>query len=208
MLDELKQVIFEHRHRRNFFRLVVRSFKEDSDEFKLIVKAYFVARDQFFTVRRRDGTRYFYHKVAVAVIILAYLGIKDANLIVAALLHDLIEDRKGWTKRRIERMFNTDVAALVDAVTKPDRKLYGSDHKFETATFAKVRIAGYRAIVLKLADRLHNMITLWGTTEKKLLKTEETIDYVLPLARKVNRLWKELLLACTLHVGHDKEGDS
>lgn len=207
MLERVKKVISENRHRRNFFRLVARSFKEDSDEFKLIVKAYFVARDEFFNVKRHDGTRYFYHKVAVAVIILAYLGIRDANLIAAALLHDLIEDKKGWTKRRIERMFNADVATLVDAVTKPNRKLYGSDHKFESATFSKVRAGGFRAVILKLADRLHNMITLWGTLEKKLAKTEETIDHVLPLARKVNKLWKELVLACGVHLNHDSKDD-
>lgn len=205
MLDRLKKVISENRHRRNFFRLVSRSFKEDSAEFKLIVKAYFVARDEFFTVRRHDGTRYFYHKVAVAVIILAYLGIKDANLIAAALLHDLIEDRKGWTRRRIQRMFNADVAALVDSVTKPNRKLYSSDRKFESATFAKVRAGGFRSVILKLADRLHNMITLWGSPEKKLAKTYETIAYVTPMAIKVNKLWQELTVACAQQLNENKE---
>ncbi len=197
MLERLKTVIFHNRKRRNFFRLVAKNFQEDSDEYRLIRKAYFVARHEFFTIKRRDGDRYFYHKVAVAVILLAYLGVKDANLIAAALLHDIVEDIKGWTKLRVEREFNSDVANLVEAVTKPKRSLFGvHEHKFERATFAKVRVGGHRAITLKLADRLHNMITLWGAPEKKRAKTLETLRYVLPLAVEINTLWQELTVAC------------
>ena len=142
----------------------------------------------------------------MAVILLSYLGIRDANLIAAALLHDIIEDIKGWTKLRVARELNVDVANLVDAVTKPDREPYGAnEHKFEKATFAKVRTGGHRAVVLKLADRLHNMITLWGSPEKKRLKTLETLRYVLPLAVEQNILWQELTVACAGQLNEHKE---
>lgn len=198
MLDELKRVILKHRRQREFFRLIARHFGgHGTVEYRLIKKAYSLAHKEFFQVRRHDGDRYFYHKVAVAVIILCYLKVLDANLIAAALLHDLIEDIPGWSKERLARMFNEDVAHLVASVTKPDQKPYGTNlHKFEKATFATVRAGGYRAIKLKVSDRLHNMITLWGSPPKKLEKTLETLRYVLPLAVEIDVLWQELTLAC------------
>lgn len=198
MLDELKRVILKHRRQREFFRLIARHFGgHGTVEYRLIKKAYGLAHKEFFQVRRHDGDRYFYHKVAVAVIILEYLKIVEVNMIVAALLHDIIEDIPRWVEERLARRFNKDVAHLVASVTKPDQKPYGINlHKFEKATFAKVRAGGHRAIIIKLADRLHNMITLWGTREKKLAKTLETLRYVLPLAVEIDVLWQELTLAC------------
>lgn len=206
MLDRLKSVILHNRGKKNFFRLIVRNFGFNTPEYKLIETAYKVARREFFLVRRSDGDRYFYHKVAVAVILLAYLGVKDANVVAAALLHDLVEDIEDWTESRVERQFNRSVAKLVWSVTKPERKLFGTNvHKHERATFAKVRAGGVLAIMLKLADRTHNMITLWGSPEKKREKTLETLRYVLPLAVEVGVLWQELTVACAQQLNENKE---
>ena len=203
MLDKVRRVILKYRGKREFFQLIARHFGSGTPEYKLIESAYKLAKNEFYFTWRHDGTRYFYHLVAVAVIVLEYMKItSDVNLIAAALLHDLVEDKPKWTTLRVTKKFNSDVAHLVEAVTKPDPKLYGSNiHKHEKATFAKVRAGGYRAIKLKLADRLHNMITLWGSAEKKLQKTRETLRYVMPLAIEIDVLWKELNVACALHSG-------
>ena len=206
MLDALKSVIKHYRGKKNFFRLIARNFGYDTPEYRLIHLAYMTARRDFFKKRRLDGDRYFYHLVAVAVILLAYLGVKDANVIAAGLLHDSIEDIDEWTEAAIAQDFNSDVGQYVEAVTKPDPEPFGTDlHAFEVATFAKVRNGGFRCILIKLADRTHNMITLWGSPEKKRAKTLETLRYVLPLAVEVDTLWQELTVASAEQLNQNKE---
>ncbi len=197
MLERLRQVISENQNKAIFFNIVRNKFGHRTAKFNLIKDAYVKGRKAFRYRRRHSGEAYFTHKVAVAVIIMVYLGINDANLVAAALLHDIIEDIKGWNKQKLIHDFNPEVANLVDAVTKPDRALYGeNEHEYEKAIFAKVRKGGDLAIILKLADRLHNMITLWGNREKKLAKVLETLRYVLPMAVEKDILWQELTAAC------------
>ena len=196
MLDRLRQLIGEYTTRKSFIHLVQLRFGSQSSESAIITLACNVAFKQFKGRYRSTGEPYFEHKLAVAVIIMEYLHTYDAELIMAALLHDLVEDISGWSFDDIQQMFRTKVAKLVDAVTKPEQKQYADQHRFEKAIFAKVRSGGHQAIMLKIADRLHNMITLWGSTEKRQAKILETLRYVLPLAVEKNILWKELTLAC------------
>lgn len=205
MLEEVRSVILKYRTKKRFMYRVEMHFGHNTNEYLLIKTAYELARKEFRGVTRHSGEPYFYHKLAVAVILMEYLHIHDdANLIAAALLHDLIEDVYDWTSTLLAIKLNDDVATLVFAVTKPDESKFATVHEFEKAIFIKVRlIGGIRGIKLKLADRLHNMITLWGSPEKRVKKTHETIRYMLPLADEVNVLWRELTVACaeelTLH---------
>jgi GTP diphosphokinase / guanosine-3',5'-bis(diphosphate) 3'-diphosphatase len=207
MLEEVRRVILKYRTKKSFMYRVEMCFGCNSTEYLLIKSAYELARREFRGVTRHSGEPYFYHKLAVAVILMEYLFIHDdASLVAAALLHDLLEDVEGWTSTRLALELNDDVATLVFAVTKPDERKYLTTHEFEKAIFTKVRlIGGIRGIKLKLADRLHNMITLWGSPEKCVKKTHETIRYILPLADEVNVLWRELTVACAEELIQHKE---
>lgn len=204
MLEEVRRVILKYRTKKRFMQRVVTHFGYNTDGYILIKTAYELARKEFRGVIRYSGEPYFYHKLAVAVILMEYLEIQDdPNLIAAALVHDLLEDIKGWSKKALAARLNDDVATLVLAVTKPNENLYQNKVQFKRAVFSKVRLCGLRAITLKVADRLHNMITLWCSPEKAVEKTHETLLYVLPMAVEVNVLWRELTVACaeelTLH---------
>ncbi len=205
MLERVRQLISKYRTKKRFLGRVAVHFALNSPSYVLIKKAYEIARIAFHGRKRDTGEAYFYHKLATAVIIMEYLKILDANLIAAALLHDIIEDIELWTESRVSGDFNPDVGSLVESVTKPNETFYGVNyHKHKLATFAKVRAGGVRACTLKVADRLHNMVTLWGSSEKKLAKTLETLRYVLPLAVETGVLWKELVEDCALQIHEQK----
>ena len=197
MLKEVKRVILKYRTKKCFMRRVAIHYGYNTAGYTLIKSAYELARKEFRGILRHSGEPYFYHKLAVAVILMEYLQVHDdANLIAAALLHDLLEDVPTWTRKRLAVQLNDDVARLVLSVTKPDASLFKSRQKFDEGTFRKVSMYGLRSIKLKLADRLHNMITLWCEPKKAVAKTLETLRYVLPLAVEANVLWQELTAAC------------
>ncbi len=197
MLEKVKRVILKNRTKKCFMRRVAIHYGRDTADYALINSAYELARKEFRGILRHSGEPYFYHKLAVAVILMEYLEIHhDANLIAAALLHDLLEDVPSWTQKRLATELNDDVARLVLSVTKPDVRLFKNRQKFDEGTFAKVRMYGLRSIKLKLGDRLHNMITLWCEPQKAIAKTLETLQYVLPMAVEANILWQELTVAC------------
>jgi (p)ppGpp synthase/HD superfamily hydrolase len=198
MLERVRQLILKYNTKKKFLRRVAFRYGMDTKGYLLIKKAYELARVEFRGLKRHSGEPYFYHKLAVAVILMEYLEVDDPNLVAAALLHDLIEDIEDWTEQKLQREFNRDVAKLVASVTKPDKSEFGDNlHQYELVTFTKVIGGGQRAVVLKLADRLHNMLTLWGSPKKKLEKTLETLQYVLPLAVEEGILWQELTVACS-----------
>lgn len=197
MLPEIRKLIETHRTKRDFMRAVATVFGSESDDYERIGRAYDDSSFGHRRQRRESGERYFRHVLAVTVIILLYLRIHDSDLIIASLFHDLFEDhRKKWPLKRIRNGYGDKVARLVSAVTKPNPKKYGADKEAHSAaSFDKVARGGFGAIVLKLADRLHNMLTLWGSPEKKHRKIYETLQYVVPLAVQVSVLVEELILA-------------
>ena len=110
--------------------------------------------------------------LSVAAILMCCLGINDANLVVAALLHDLVEDRPNrWTVERVALEFNRDVANLVASVTKRKRRPGENKHQYEAEVFAQVKAGGLRAITIKVADRIHNILTPWGSKQKQREKS-------------------------------------
>ena len=149
------------------------------DNFDLVIKAYEVAKRQHEGQKRRSGEEYISHPVAVATI-LADLGLSSETL-AAALLHDTVEDT-GYSIEKLEQDFGADVARLVDGVTKLDKVKYGEASAAETVRKMVVAMArDIRVLLVKLADRLHNMRTLkYLPLEKQEQKAKETLEIFAP----------------------------
>ena len=153
---------------------------------------------------RRSGEPYITHPVAVATIV-AELGL-DAQTVAAALLHDAVEDT-GLTLEAITQTFGEGVARVVDGVTKLDRLQFNSKEAQQAATIRKMLVAmadDWRVLLIKLADRLHNMRTLAVMPEWKQRRTaQETFDVYAPLAHRLGvqqvRWQLEDLAFATLH---------
>jgi guanosine-3',5'-bis(diphosphate) 3'-pyrophosphohydrolase len=151
---------------------------------RLIQRAYDLAEYHHRNQFRKSGDPYITHPLAVATI-LAELGMSQAT-IVAALLHDTVEDTE-YTLDVLRGDFGDEVAALVDGVTKLDKVKYGDAATAETVRKMVVAMArDPRVLVLKLADRLHNMRTLrYLPVEKQERKARETLEIYAPLAHRL-----------------------
>jgi len=151
---------------------------------RLVVRAYEVAEQMHGDQRRRSGDPYITHPLAVTTI-LAELGM-DTTTLVAALLHDTVEDTP-YTLEDVREEFGEDVAHLVDGVTKLDKIKYGEAAEAETIRKMVVAMArDPRVLVIKLADRLHNMRTLrWLKQEKQERIATTTLEIFAPLAHRL-----------------------
>lgn len=156
----------------------------------LIRQAYAYGMKMHEGQYRKSGELYFTHPVAVAAI-LTEQQLDDAT-IVTALLHDTIEDTKS-TYTEVERLFGTEVAELVDGVTKLTNLQLSSGATEQAENFRKLFMAmskDLRVILVKLADRLHNMRTIKSMTpEKQAQKSRETMDIYAPLAGRMGMQW-------------------
>ena len=150
----------------------------------LLQRAYDVAEAAHAGQKRKSGDPYITHPLAVATI-LAGLGM-DTTTLVAALLHDTVEDT-GVTLETITTDFGSEVAHLVDGVTKIDKVKLGDAAQAETIRKMIVAMArDPRVLVIKLADRLHNMRTLrFLPPEKQEKKARETLEILAPLAHRL-----------------------
>jgi guanosine-3',5'-bis(diphosphate) 3'-pyrophosphohydrolase len=152
----------------------------------LITKAYDVSAAAHRGQSRKSGEPYVTHPVAVARIC-AELGLDDVT-IAAALLHDAVEDT-GTTLEEVEREFGVEVARIVDGVTKLDRIKFDSKEAQQAATVRKMLVAmakDLRVLIIKLADRLHNMRTIAAMPAWKQERTaQETLDIYAPLAHRL-----------------------
>ena len=162
---------------------VIQSFlrRHPGDDTSLMVRAAETATVAHAGQLRRSGEPYITHPIAVAGIV-ADLGL-DAQTVAAALLHDAVEDT-GVTNEVIDRDFGPAVALIVDGVTKLDRLQFDSKEAQQAATVRKMLVAmanDWRVLIIKLADRLHNMRTLSVMPEWKQRRTaQETLDIYAP----------------------------
>jgi len=149
-----------------------------------VQRAYEIAEAAHAGQRRRSGDPYITHPLAVTTI-LAELGM-DTTTLVAALLHDTVEDT-STTLDGVREDFGDDVAHLVDGVTKLDKVKFGDAAEAETLRKMVIAMArDPRVLVIKLADRLHNMRTLrWLPLEKQERKARETLEIYAPLAHRL-----------------------
>ncbi len=154
------------------------------DNTELVSKAYEVAKRQHLGQKRLSGLDYITHPVAVATI-LAEIGMSSETL-AAALLHDTVEDT-GYSIQKLEEDFGPEVARLVDGVTKLDKVKYGEASTAETVRKMVVAMAkDIRVLLVKLADRLHNMRTLeFLPAAKQEQKSRETLEIFAPLAHRL-----------------------
>ena len=155
-------------------------------DLKRIRAAFEYSRQAHGTQMRKDGTEFITHPLAAAEIVLE-IGL-DEDSICAALLHDCIEDT-GSTYKEIEKLFGKDVAEIVDGVTKLTRVTYTSKEKEQMENFRKMLIAmakDIRVILIKIADRLHNMRTMeYQSAEKQREKALETMEMYAPIAHRL-----------------------
>ena len=160
-----------------------------------IMAAYQVAKEAHKDQRRRSGEPYISHPVAVAIILVG-LGM-DTETLVAALLHDVVEDT-ATTGESIEKQFGEDVALMVNGVTKLGQVPFSTREEQQAENVRKMLLAmaqDVRVIIIKLADRLHNMRTLESMPpQKQRDKSLETMEVYAPLAHRLGlKLVKEEL---------------
>ena len=145
---------------------------------------------------RTSGEPYISHPIAVAEICVGWR--LDADALMAALLHDVMED-SGVTKQQMVERFGTQVAELVDGLSKLDKVEFASREQAQAESFRKMLLAmarDVRVILIKLADRLHNMRTLGAVDRAKQRRVAaETLDIYAPIANRLglNELYRELL---------------
>ena len=164
----------------------VRSYHPSTD-LSLIEKAYHIADEAHKGQKRKSGEPYIMHPLCVA-IILAELEL-DKETIIAGILHDVVEDT-ACTLDELTEMFGSEIALLVDGVTKLTQLNYSMDKvELQAENLRKMFLAmakDIRVILIKLADRLHNLRTLqYQRPEKQIEKARETMDIYSPLASRL-----------------------
>ena len=158
-----------------------------AEDKKLIRSAFDVAVDAHKDQRRKSGEAYIFHPIAVAKIVASEIGL-DATSIAAALLHDVVEDT-SYTLADLEQMFGETVARIVDGLTKISALEYQSDVSLQAENFRKMLLTlneDIRVIIIKIADRLHNMQTMDSMPAHKQVKiASETLYIYAPLAHRI-----------------------
>lgn len=153
---------------------------------KLIIKAYTFAKTRHADQKRLSGESYIIHPLNVASI-LSEINLDDET-ICAAILHDVVEDT-DVSKEEIEAEFSAEIAEMVDGVTKLGKLQYTTREEEQVENYRKMFLAmgkDIRVILIKLADRLHNMRTLkYLKRERQIANSRETMDLYAPLANRL-----------------------
>ncbi len=179
---ENKQIARQYKE---LLRISYQTLSEDDK--KLIRKAFDTAVDAHKDQRRKSGEAYIFHPIAVAKIVASEIGL-DATCIAAALLHDVVEDTE-YTLENIEEMFGKTVAKIVDGLTKISHLKKDKDVSLQAENFRKMLLTlndDVRVIIIKIADRLHNMQTMDAMRADKQEKiASETLYIYAPLAHRI-----------------------
>ena len=153
---------------------------------KLIMRAYNFAKSNHSEQHRQSGEPYIIHPLNVAYI-LADIGLDDST-ICAALLHDIIEDTKV-TKKELEKEFGKEITQMVEGVTKLGTMQFASIEEQQVEDYRRMFLAmgkDIRVILIKLADRLHNMRTLkYLKRDRQIANAKETMELYAPLANRL-----------------------
>ena len=173
---------------RQYKELLRISYQTLTDEDKKLIRyAFDTAVDAHKDQRRKSGEAYIFHPIAVAKIVASEIGL-DATSIAAALLHDVVEDTK-YTLEDIEKMFGETVAKIVDGLTKISSLKKDKDVSLQAENFRKMLLTlndDVRVIIIKIADRLHNMQTMDAMRPDKQVKiASETLYIYAPLAHRI-----------------------
>lgn len=162
------------------------SHQIDDEDKKMIRKAFNLAKDAHSDVRRKSGEPYIYHPIDVAKIVAKEIGL-GATSIAAALIHDVVED-SDYTLEDIDRLFNEEIARIIDGLTKISG-VFDHEISLQAENFRKMLLTisdDIRVILIKLADRLHNMRTMDSMPPHKQLKiASETLYLYAPLAHRI-----------------------
>jgi GTP pyrophosphokinase len=181
-IESDKKIILKH------YRALLRSLKKNYTiaDRKHIRQAFELALEAHKNMRRKSGEPYILHPIAVAQIVSQEMGL-DATSVICALLHDVVEDTE-ITLEEIERMFNKEVAKIVDGLTKISG-VFDLNSSIQAENFRKLLLTlndDIRVILVKMADRLHNMRTLDSLKREKQLKiASETVYLYAPLAHRM-----------------------
>lgn len=171
------------------YRNVVKAYLESNHRKKIeiIERAYRFAKHAHAGVRRRSGEPYILHPIAVAQIVISELGLGSTS-ICAAMLHDVVEDTE-YTREDIEANFGPKVASIVEELTKISGGIFGNKASLQAENFRKLLLSmstDVRVVLIKMADRLHNMRTLGSLRPEKQYKIAgETLYVYAPLAHRL-----------------------
>ena len=187
--EQLKQEAADEKLINDAFERLVNDYLNSRHRKKvdLITKAFNFARQAHKGVRRLSGEPYIMHPIAVAQIACSEIGLGSTS-ICAALLHDVVEDT-DYTVEDIENMFGAKIAQIVDGLTKISGGIFGEQASAQAENFKKLLLtmsADIRVILIKIADRLHNMRTLESQPANKQYKIAgETLYLYAPLAHRL-----------------------
>ena len=160
-----------------------RSYIEDEEQIHIIEKAYQFAKSKHDGQFRKSGEAYIYHPMNVALILISVYA--DYETISAGLLHDVLEDC-DCTSEEMEEEFGSNITKLVQGVTKLSKIHFSTENEYLIDYYKKIIVGmseDVRVIIIKLADRLHNMRTLWAIPEdRQKVKAHEALDILAPIA--------------------------
>ena len=185
LTDSIKENSLIAKEYKELLKISYQSFnKEDR---KLIRLAFNTAVDAHKDQRRRSGEPYVFHPIAVAKIVASKIGL-DATCIASALLHDVIEDT-NYSESKIQKLFGRTIAKIVMGLTKISKLKKETDVSLQAENFRKMLLTlndDVRVILIKIADRLHNMQTLDAMpTEKQIKIASETLYIYAPIAHRI-----------------------
>ncbi|MEA4948930.1 MAG: HD domain-containing protein, partial [Petrimonas sp.] len=188
-MSEEDKLAVEDRMIEDEFQALINDYLNSNHRRKVevITKAFNMAKEAHKGARRRSGEPYIMHPLAVARIVSREMGLGSTS-ISAALLHDVVEDT-DYTVEDLEVMFGDKIAQIVDGLTKISHGMFGENVSAQAENFRKLLLTmseDIRVILIKIADRLHNMRTLSSMTPAKQFKiTGETMYIYAPLAHRL-----------------------